>query len=80
MFEDLTHLSRLVDWQVLVVIYSRKRIAFPIFTGTLTTGEAARETPFEDLEGVFYLDDKGIVESPIRDDQSIFVNLKNRGI
>ena len=54
--------------------------SFPIFAGTLTTGEVARETPFEDLEGVFYLDDEGIVESPIMDDQSVIVNLKKRGL
>jgi len=53
---------------------------FPIFTGTLTTGEVARKTPFEDFEGVFYLDDEGLVESPIMDDQSIIVNLKKRGL
>jgi len=54
--------------------------SFPIFTGTLTTGEIAREMPFEDLEGVFYLDNEGVVESPIRDDQSVIINLKKRGL
>ena len=54
--------------------------SFPIFTGTLTTGEIVREMPFEDLEGVFYLDDEGIVESPIMDDQSVIINLKKRGL
>jgi 7,8-dihydropterin-6-yl-methyl-4-(beta-D-ribofuranosyl)aminobenzene 5'-phosphate synthase len=54
--------------------------SFPIFTGTLTTGEIKREMPFEDLEGVFYLDDEGIVESPIMDDQSVIINLKKRGL
>jgi len=53
---------------------------FPIFTGTLTTGEVMRETLFEDLKGVFYLDDEGLAESPIMDDQSIIVNLKKRGL
>jgi 7,8-dihydropterin-6-yl-methyl-4-(beta-D-ribofuranosyl)aminobenzene 5'-phosphate synthase len=58
----------------------RTRDPFPIFAGTLTTGEVARETPFEGLEGVFYLDDEGLVESPIMDDQSVVVNLKKRGL
>lgn len=54
--------------------------AFPLFTGTLTTGEVERRAPFEHLEGVFYVDDEEIVESPIMDDQAVIINLKNRGL
>jgi len=53
---------------------------FPLFTGTLTTGEVERRAPFECLEGVFYVDDEGIIESPIKDDQAVIIDLKNRGL
>jgi len=54
--------------------------AFPLFTGALTTGEVERRTPFEQLEGVFYLDEGEVSERPIKDDQAIIIVLKRRGL
>lgn len=54
--------------------------AFPLFTGTVTSGEAERREEYEGLSRVYYVREETMEESPIRDDQSLVVRVKDKGL
>lgn len=54
--------------------------AFPLFAGTVTTGEVERREEYEQLSGVYYVREETMEESPIRDDQSLLIKVKDKGL
>jgi 7,8-dihydropterin-6-yl-methyl-4-(beta-D-ribofuranosyl)aminobenzene 5'-phosphate synthase len=51
-----------------------------ILDGVTTTGEIERKTPYEQVTGYYTLQDNHLITDPLRDDQSLVLNLKDKGL
>jgi 7,8-dihydropterin-6-yl-methyl-4-(beta-D-ribofuranosyl)aminobenzene 5'-phosphate synthase len=51
-----------------------------IMDGVVTSGEIARETPFEEVSGFWTLKDGMLVEDLMLDDQALYINVEGRGL
>jgi 7,8-dihydropterin-6-yl-methyl-4-(beta-D-ribofuranosyl)aminobenzene 5'-phosphate synthase len=56
------------------------RNTVPIATGVIASGEIPRETDFERVEGFWTTSDGRFIQDMIRDDQSVVINVRGRGL
>jgi len=56
------------------------RNPIPFCDGISTSGEIAREIPFERVDGFWTVDAESIVEDAILDDQALLINLQDKGL